>query len=75
MTDDSVDDLIKSYADADRSDTFVSYNDAIVLAREVRRLRRQLVISQKLLTQSAIAFKINDSDIAAIIAAERAEHG
>lgn len=31
--------LVKNYADCDPSDTFVSYNDAIMLAREVRRLR------------------------------------
>jgi hypothetical protein len=36
----NIDQLIKDYANADRSDTFVSYNDAIVLAKEVRRLRR-----------------------------------
>lgn len=30
--------LVKQYADADESDTFASYNSAIVLAREVRRL-------------------------------------
>jgi hypothetical protein len=37
---DEVDELIRQYADSPRSDTFISYNDAIVLAREVRRLRR-----------------------------------
>lgn len=37
-----IDKLVKEYADSDRSDTFVSYNDAIVLAREVRRLRESL---------------------------------
>lgn len=31
--------LIADYAESDRSDTFVSYNDAIELAREVLRLR------------------------------------
>ena len=37
-----IDQLVKDYADSERSDTFVSYNDAIVLAKEVRRLRRQV---------------------------------
>jgi hypothetical protein len=37
---DEIDELIRQYADSSRSDTFVSYNHAIVLAREVRRLRR-----------------------------------
>ena len=34
-----VNDLVERYADLNKSDTFVSYNDCIVLAREVRRLR------------------------------------
>lgn len=37
-----IDKLVRNYADADRSDTFVSYNDAIVLAREVLRLRQRI---------------------------------
>lgn len=37
-----IDQLVKDYADSDHSDTFISYNDAIVLAREVRRLRRTI---------------------------------
>lgn len=48
--DEDVDELIRQYADADRSDTFVSYNDAIVLAKEVRKLRRfirQVVVRTK----------------------------
>lgn len=37
-----IDELVRQYADAERSNTFVSYNDAILLAREVRRLRRMV---------------------------------
>jgi hypothetical protein len=37
-----IDELIRQYADSDRSDTFVSYNDSIALAREVVRLRRRV---------------------------------
>jgi hypothetical protein len=69
----SVDDLVRQYADADHSDTFVSYNDAIVLAREVRRLRRQASSFKKRFGEHArlTTFKIEDADIAAIIAAAR----
>jgi uncharacterized protein YlxW (UPF0749 family) len=37
-----MDKLVADYADSDRSDTFISYNDAIELAREVRRLQRKV---------------------------------
>lgn len=37
-----IDNMIKDYADADRSDTSLLYNDAIVLAREARSLREKL---------------------------------
>jgi hypothetical protein len=73
-----VDELVRQYADADRSDTFVSYNDAIVLAKEVRRLRRQLSASKRITFKDRFgssarltAFKIEDADIEAIIAAAR----
>lgn len=38
----SLDKLVRDYADSGPSDTFVSYNDAIVLARAVRRLKKEL---------------------------------
>lgn len=69
----TIDELVKQYADSDRSDTFVSYNDAIVLAREVRRLRRRLADAKR--AAKLTAFRIDDSDVAAIIAADRAERG
>lgn len=46
-TKEEINKLVKDYADSDRSDTFVSYNDAIVLAQEIRRLRRRLARAKR----------------------------
>lgn len=37
-----LDKLVDDYADSEKSDTFAAYNDAIRLAKAVRRLRKQL---------------------------------
>lgn len=41
-TPEEINEPIRQYADSSRSDTFASYNDAVVLAREVRHLRRAM---------------------------------